>query len=99
MWHCRWSRTERGWRLNRKVAEAESLLSYAVETGVQVDEAVVRSILEAGIASRGGWTEDAATKLLLTDATLAEMLKPVSAESLRICENYRESWRFRPWQH
>ena len=75
--------------LKVKLAEAELLLSYAVESGVQVDPAVTRSILEAGTAAHGGWTEHAATNLLTAEATLAAMLKPVSAESLHNSARYR----------
>ena len=66
-----------------KLADAELLLTHAVDTGVQVDDQVVRAILEAGAAARTGWTEQAGTTLLMALATLANMLKPVSAESLR----------------
>jgi hypothetical protein len=75
--------------LKGKLAEAELLLSFAVETGVQIDPAVCRSILEAGTASRTGWTEHAATNLLTAEAMLAAMLKPVSAESLQNSARYR----------
>jgi|SRR5271167_188146 len=75
--------------LKGRLAEAELLLTYAVETGVPVDPAVSRSILEAGIASHSGWTEHAATNLLTAEATLAAVLKPVSAESLQSSARYR----------
>jgi hypothetical protein len=75
--------------LKVKLAEAELLLSYAVETGVQVDAAVSRSIFEASSASHTGWTEHAATNLLAAEATLAAVLKPVSAESLQNSARYR----------
>jgi len=75
--------------LKAKLWEAELLLSYAVETGVHIDDGVVRSILEAGAASRSRWTEDAAAHLMKAEATLAAMLKPVSAESLKSCANYQ----------
>jgi hypothetical protein len=75
--------------LKVKLAEAELLLSYAVESGVQVDPAVSRSILEAGTALRVGWNEHAAADLLTAEATLAAMLKPVSAESLQNSARYR----------
>lgn len=82
--------------LKRKLFEAELLLSYAVATGVHIDDGVVRSILEAGAADRSRWTEDAATNLLRAEATLAAMLKPVSAESLKSCANYHsKSLRYR----
>jgi hypothetical protein len=75
--------------LKGKLSEAELLLSHAVETGVQVDPAVSRSILEAGAASRTGWTEHTAANLLTAEATLAAVLKPVSAESLQNSARYR----------
>ncbi len=75
--------------LRRKLSEAELLLSHAVETGIQVDAVVVQSILEAGAAAGRGWTDLAATNLLIAEATLAAMLKPVSAESLRNSVGYR----------
>src|SRR5882757_927775 len=83
--------------LAAKLSEAELLLSYAVETGVQVDPGVFQSVLEAGTASRTGWTEHAATHLLIAEATLAALLKPVSAESLRIGAKYQKSWVRRMW--
>ena len=75
--------------LATKLAEAELLLSYAVETGVQVDAGVFQCVLAAGAASRTGWTEHAAANLLTAEATLAAMLKPVSAESLQSSARYR----------
>jgi hypothetical protein len=75
--------------LKGKLSEAELLLSYAVETGVQLDPAVSRSVLEAGTASRTGWSEHTATNLLTAEATLAAILKPVSAESLQNSARYR----------
>ena len=75
--------------LKDRLSEAEVLLGYAVESGIQVDPTVSRSILEAGTASRTGWTEHTATNLLTSEATLAAILKPVSAESLHNCALYR----------
>jgi hypothetical protein len=82
--------------LSRKLAEAELLLSYAVETGVKVDPVVYRSILEAGVALHAGWTESVATGLLSAEAALAALLKPVSAESLESSARYRlKTWKRR----
>src|SRR5580658_3478143 len=81
--------------LAAKLADAELLLNHAVETGVHVDGKVVRAILEACAAVRTGWTEQAGTNLLLAVATLAEILKPVSAESLRNTKKYRSQTRAR----
>jgi hypothetical protein len=75
--------------LAAKLSEAELLLSYAVETGFQVAPGVLQSVLEAGAASRTGWTEHAATNLLIAESTLADLLKPVSAESLQSSARYR----------
>jgi hypothetical protein len=75
--------------LRRKLAEAEMLLSYAVENGVQLDASVTRGVLDAGAAVHAGWTEDLGTNLLTAEATLAAMLKPVSAESLENSARYR----------
>jgi hypothetical protein len=75
--------------LRGKLSEAELLLSYAVQSGIQVDPQVFRSILEAGAASRTGWTEHAATNLLMASTTLAAVLKPVSAESLVSTARYK----------
>lgn len=79
--------------LKSKLSEAELLLSYAVETGIQVDPLVFRSILEAGAASRSGWTEHAAANLLMASTTLAALLKPVSAESLMSTARYKSRSR------
>jgi hypothetical protein len=81
--------------LSRKLADAELLLSYAVETGVPMDASVPRSILEARAAAPAGWTEQAGTNLLLASATLAAALRPVSAESLRNSAEYRSKSRGR----
>jgi hypothetical protein len=79
--------------LNRHLADAEMMLNYAVETGLQVGDIVYRSILEAGAAARTGWTEHAATDLLKASTQLAAALKPVSPESLRSTANYRSKFR------
>jgi hypothetical protein len=79
--------------LKGRLAEAELLLSYAVESGVQVDPGVSRSILEAGTASHAGWTEPLATNLLTAEAILTATLKPVTAESLKNSVRYRSKKR------
>jgi hypothetical protein len=81
--------------LSRKLADAELLLSYAVETGVPLDASVPRNILEARAAAHAGWPEQQSTNLLLALATLAAALRPVSAESLRNSADYRSKSRGR----
>jgi len=63
--------------------DAELLLKYAAETGVDVDVAVRDSILEARAAMTTGWTEPIAADLLQGLTLLSAKLKPVTAESLR----------------
>ena len=81
--------------LSRKLADAELLLSYAVETGLPLDASVPRNILEARASAHAGWTEQASTDLMLAAATLAAALRPVSAESLRNSAGYRSKSRGR----
>jgi hypothetical protein len=81
--------------LKARLAETELLLSYAVETGVQVDPVVVQSVLEAGVASRTAWNTHVAANLLMAEAKLSGMLKPVSAESLQNSARYRSKSRSR----
>lgn len=80
---------------SKKLADAELLLSYAVETGIPLDASVPRTILEARAAAYAGWTEQESTNLLLASATLASALRPVSAESLRNSADYRSKSRGR----
>jgi len=75
--------------LNHSLEDAELLLSYAIGAGVRVDPELSRGILEARGAARHGWTEPAGAALLCDAATLAGLLKPVSAESLRNTAAYR----------
>jgi hypothetical protein len=79
--------------LNRHLADAELMLNYAVENGLQVSDIVYRSILEA--RARTGWTESAGTDLLKASTELAVVLKPVSPETLRNTANYRSQFRGR----
>ncbi len=67
--------------------DAETLLKYASETGVVVDAAVRQGVLGARDVSNTAWTPDVADKLLLSLSTLADRLKPVTAESLKACSH------------
>jgi hypothetical protein len=77
--------------LDEELRDAELMLSYAVETGADVDPDVYLNILEARSLARTGWTEDTAVKLLEATATLAAKLKPVTAASLRRSANSTEA--------
>jgi hypothetical protein len=65
------------------LCDAERLLKYAAEMGVDVDPDTRASVLRARTAYPHGWTEEIAAKLLASLTTLAADLKPVTAASLR----------------
>lgn len=63
--------------------DAERLMKYAAETGVDIDETARGAVLSARSAITSGWTEAASAGLLRALTQLAARLKPVTAESLR----------------
>jgi len=63
--------------------DAERLLKYAAENGVEVDATTRNSILDARAAVTTGWNEQLAADLLAALTVLAAKLRPVTAESLR----------------
>jgi hypothetical protein len=63
--------------------DAERLLKYAAEIGIEVDPDTRASILHARAAYPNGWTEDVAASLLASLTKLAADLKPVTAASLK----------------
>ena len=63
--------------------DAERLLKYAAEIGIEVDDNTRNSVLEARAAVSEGWNERIAANLLAALTKLAAQLKPVTAESLR----------------
>lgn len=63
--------------------DAERLLKYAAEIGIDIDADTRSAILQARAAFPGGWTEDMAAKLLLALTRLAARLRPVTAASLK----------------
>ena len=65
--------------------DAERLLKYAAEIGVDVDAGTRDQILEARAANGCGWSEETAANLLTALTKLAASLKPVTAQSLKAC--------------
>jgi hypothetical protein len=65
--------------------DAERLLKYAAELGIDVDDNICDHILQARTASSAGWNAKTAANLLTALAKLAAQLKPVTAESLKAC--------------
>jgi hypothetical protein len=63
--------------------DAERLLKYAAEIGIDIDPDTRTAILQARTAFPHGWTEDMAARLLLALTQLAARLKPVTAASLK----------------
>jgi hypothetical protein len=66
---------------------AERLLQYGSEMGILVDDDVRNHILEARTASNTQWDAETAANLLAALGKLAAQLKPVTAESLKVCGN------------
>lgn len=71
--------------LNDALADAERLLHYAAESGIAVDEATRDHVIEGRTAASNGWTEQSAANLISALTTLAALVKPVTAESLKAC--------------
>src|SRR5271168_2170355 len=63
--------------------DAERLLKYAAETGVDIDPPTRSAILHARAVPPDQWTEDMSASLLAALTGLAARLKPVTAESLK----------------
>jgi hypothetical protein len=63
--------------------DAERLLKYSAENGVEVDDETRATILTARTAHGSDWNDEIAAKLLAALTRLAAKLKPVTAESLR----------------
>jgi hypothetical protein len=62
--------------------DAERLLKFAAEKGIDVDDKTRSDVLEARTALGTGWNERTAANLLAALTKLAAQLKPVTAESL-----------------
>jgi hypothetical protein len=71
--------------LNDSLVDAERLLRYAAESGITVDDATRDHVLQARSAASSGWTEQTAANLIAALTTLAALVKPVSADSLKFC--------------
>lgn len=65
------------------IDDAERLMKYAAEIGIEVSDETRGAILHARAVFNNGWTEEVAAKLLTALTSLAARLKPVNAESLK----------------
>jgi len=66
--------------------DAERLLKYASEVGLDIEDDIREHILMARAAVTAGWDEPTVANLLAALAKLAARLKPVTADSLEACE-------------
>jgi uncharacterized membrane protein len=69
------------------LTDAESLLKYAAESGISIDDATRDSVLQARAASSSSWTEATAANLMTALTTLAALVKPVTAASLKTSQD------------
>jgi hypothetical protein len=74
--------------LNEKLKDAERLLTYAAETGIEIKSDVRENVLNARKRA-SKWDEKTAANLLSALTNLAATLKPVTAESLKLCAEQR----------
>lgn len=65
--------------------DAEHLLHYAVEAGIEVEPKVAKRILDAIATGDAVWKGPEAGELAAAITKLAAKLKPVTAETLRAC--------------
>src|SRR5512143_3369710 len=65
--------------------DAERLLKYSAESGMEVEDVFRNSVLRARTADAAGWDEETAANLLSALAKLAARMRPVTAESLKAC--------------
>jgi hypothetical protein len=67
--------------------DAERLLKYAAEVGIEIDPQVRKNVLEARAVEVTEWTQITVANLLDSLTKLAARVKPVTAESLRAASN------------
>ena len=68
--------------------DAERMLKYAAETGMDVDDQTRDHVLQARVAANiSRWDEVTAANLLAALTKLAAQLKPVTAASLKACSD------------
>jgi hypothetical protein len=65
--------------------DANHLLAYAAEAGIEIDPAVARKILEAEEKGPSNWNAEQKSDILSAIAKLAVKLHPVTPETLKAC--------------
>jgi hypothetical protein len=80
--------------LLEKLQDAELMLVFAAESGVELNPKIRGQVLSARVAETNGqWTVDIAEDLLSAVTILAEKLHPVTVESVKLCPNSAEADR------
>jgi len=79
--------------------DAELLLKYATEFGIEIAAETRSHVLRARIYAEAGWDENTSADLLAGFGKLSAQTKPVTAESLRACKTavdgrLRSYWRW-----
>jgi hypothetical protein len=74
-----------------KLDDAERMLRYAAEMGIEIDDGARVAILTARLQSGAGLSEETASKLLAALTTLAAKLRPVTAENLKASADPEQS--------
>ena len=77
--------------LTRELADAEALLSYASEIGIEVEAETRTAILNARAAQGSTTSPEVASALLAALAHVAARVRPVTAQSLRACADPRHA--------
>jgi hypothetical protein len=73
--------------LNERANDAERLLFYAAEAGIDIEADVRDAVLRVKMTDANNWNEQTAANLLSALTTLATKVKPVTVDSLKICES------------
>jgi hypothetical protein len=77
--------------LTRELADAEALLSYASEIGIDIEADTRDAILRARAAQDASLSPEIAAGLLSALAHVALQVRPVTARSLRACADPRQA--------
>ncbi len=74
-------------RLDLTLENAEYLLNYAVEAGIEVDPELAQSIVSARRGGSAVWDSLGAGALIASISKLAAKVHPVTGETLRACQD------------
>ena len=73
------------WYLIKSLEDAEHMLAYAAEAGIEIENQTRDAVLNARTVPQDQWSQNTAANVLTALTTLAGKLKPVTADGLRIC--------------